>query len=91
MPRTAFTSQTEFYRLLIESFHDGQWHEQYAYGPYTSIAPAKASMTGGESYCKDRYEKGTRRSRIQKQVAVMVKVPGLDDVWVPHIEWHDVA
>ncbi len=81
MPRMTHLNRTEYYRLLIESFYDNAWHEQYAYGPYDGAAQCKATLTGGEHNYKDRYEKGTRRARIQKQHANEDR----------EIEWIDVA
>lgn len=86
------TSQTEFYRLLVEMFYEGKWNETLMYGPYPNVGSARSTISGAEKWHKAAYEKGIRRSRVQKQAAVDVRVPGLDtDIRVPTIDWIDVA
>lgn len=93
MPRTnTNTKQTEFYRLLVESFYDGEWHETMYYGPYINRGGCRATIDGAEHYFKDRYEKGTRRSRVQKQKSFINREPHSDGAsYEAYIEWVDVA
>lgn len=93
MPRTTHkTGQTEFYRLLVESFYDNEWHEALVYGPYFNAAAARSTISGAEKWHKTKYEKGTRRSRVQKQKSFINRQPHSDGAsYEAYIEWVDVA
>ena len=62
------TSLVTCYRLLVESFYDNEWHEVLQYGPYFHEYQARATRNGAEdAFYGDRYEKGTRRCKVQTQ------------------------
>lgn len=81
------TSLVTCYRLLVESFYDNEWHEVLQYGPYFHEYQARATLSGAENNYSDRYEKGTRRCKVQVQEAEFTytkhnNISGSEIVWV---------
>jgi len=80
------TDEVVCYRLLVECLIDNRWKPVLAYGPYFKAGQARATIDGAENRHKDRYLKGTRRCRVQKQ-----EVEWAGEGFPAEIVWVDVA
>ena len=77
------TDEVICYRLLVESFYDNEWHPTLVYGPYFKVGQAEATIDGAENRYRERYLKGTRRCKVQAQLA------DTDDDGAAFIRWVD--
>lgn len=76
------TDEVICYRLLVESFYENQWHEVLVYGPYFKEGQAAATIDGAENRYKERYLKGTRRCKVQKQDVAWRTEYDVEIMWV---------
>lgn len=89
MALTHNTEQVSFYRTLIEQLRDDEWVAIRAFGPYNHTGACRDhDSPGWHGGIREKYAAGTRRKRVQKQVA---KVHTLSDGGhAIGIEWEDV-